>query len=925
MDELFKLLTIGQDYLWFVVIVLWATVGVLQLRTKGLSVERSQGWVWGSVVCWVVVGLAEWVMFASPVRVEYPASPHRVGDFVVGVGFAIQLLGWGMFCQSRWRFKVMLAVAVLLLVYLRWIDRQWANVLLGSSTVFLIPVMWSRLRGGAEKLSVCSAALAPLILSMDRMIGQARPWMEVSRLSAGIALLGIFAAGVCLIQFRRGLVSNSSGESERQRVSELDWFIKWGAVWLAMGFILAAVSGENARQMFESSVLARARTAAGLVELDGLKRLLGLEMKLERFHVWRRPSGTNTEFAHAVSHATIESLPIRDTLRRIQMLDPAVSTVFIATLRGNNMVLCLAPHEDGRVPAADPDHFSYVTVQREATPQDRLDFSQQRERFEVRLDTSYDEVAIARTPLVHPEVGMLGWLEIDLPLSLWVAPQARAHLQAILAVLLGLVVLALLSLQRWRAHQRAEAEHRASVAREASELKNLFMAKVSHELRTPLQGIMGYGEMLRSSVLESDQRRFLDTLLDQGLHLKRMVDDLIDFGAIESGGLKLRSEPTAILEAVRQSLEVLRPTAIAKGLIYKVHVSEKSVCWAWVDPQRLRQIVLNVAANAVKFTAKGRVETWISHEVVDNRCRLMVEVTDTGPGIRAEDQAKLFQPFSRLAEAEGEPGAGLGLAIANELCQVMHGSINITSNGLLGSTFRIQLEVPLAKGADNDTVAERSLDDQPLAGKRILIADDNAFVRRLYSEFLSQLGAQCDVVDDGAQAVGKASKSRYAAILLDQLMPRMSGDEAAQAIRSAPLNSSSRIILCSASAKEPSESFDLHLVKPVSLADLAAAVCSDSEKKISPPSGMEQLLASFRRTFQEEASGLLDALTNYVDERDWTRVARASHDAKNSADIIGERELGVALGELERAAEVHDQRRALAGFQVVRTHLRDRP
>src|SRR5690606_3706958 len=121
--------------------------------------------------------------------------------------------------------------------------------------------------------------------------------------------------------------------------------------------------------------------------LDGL---LGPAMRLERLHTWRRPSGTHTDFAHVSSHASEATLPIRESLREILRNAPTLAAVFIATLRDGNVVLCLAPHEKGRSPAADPDHFSYVTIQRGATESDKEDFGQQKERFEVRLDTSYD-------------------------------------------------------------------------------------------------------------------------------------------------------------------------------------------------------------------------------------------------------------------------------------------------------------------------------------------------------------------------------------------------------------------------------------------------------------------------------------------------------------------------------------------------------
>ncbi|MCC5025072.1 MAG: hypothetical protein J6386_20820 [Candidatus Synoicihabitans palmerolidicus] len=220
--------------------------------------------------------------------------------------------------------------------------------------------------------------------------------------------------------------------------------------------------------MFETSVLTRANLTSSLLDHDVLARLLGPEMKLEDHHTWRRPSGQETNYALARNHAVPASLAVRETLRRVLDSDKDITDVFITTIRGDSLMRCLAPHDSKETLAENSDHFAYVTLQRKVTAEDRRRRSEQRARFEVALNTTYNEVAVARAPLVHPRLGMLGWVELNLPVSSWVAPQAKVHLQVIFAVVLGLGVLGLLGQQRWRRYEKEVADRAVEVEREAA-------------------------------------------------------------------------------------------------------------------------------------------------------------------------------------------------------------------------------------------------------------------------------------------------------------------------------------------------------------------------------------------------------------------------------------------------------------------------
>lgn len=908
---MFTFLFVGQDYLWFVSLILWAGAGACYWRCRNRFADGSHRWIPGTALMMIGMAVTEWWMFATPVTSDIDAPPHRIGDFVLGCLLALQPTGWLIRSGARRAFVVPAALLLMGMPLWRWDYREFGGVVLPLATLALVPLVWRSARSNSEKTGLAIATLSGWSLAVDGLFGQARLWMEVSQIAAVVALASILAGSLAIRALGRSIRATWLRETRERRAQEVARFAKSGTLWLVGGFALAILAGASARRLYENSILVRARIAAATLDLDALADLLGPHMKLERRHEWRRPSGRATVYAHVPHHASDASLGIRDSLRLFQDRDPGIILAWIATIRSDFVVMCLAPHSPGLRPADDPDHFSYVTLQRPVTARDTLDWGERRERFDIQLNTSYNEIGSVRVPLVHPQQGMLGWLELNMPVSFWVAPQAVAHLQTILAVFLGLGVLGALGLQRWRNYEREQAMRQAEVDRESNVLKNVFMAKVSHELKSPLQGILGYGQMLHDTVLETDQRRYVEGMLNQGVLLNRLVGDLLDLGAIETGTLRLRQNPVRWLDTVEKAIESMRPRAESKGLLLTLRSPHMPERWVWADSERIQQVVVNLVSNAVKFTDTGRIEVRASGAIVAGAAEFRLDVIDTGPGISAADQATLFRPFTRLAATADREGAGLGLAIAQELCRRMKGDITVASTGVLGSTFSAVMRLKVAEpapAAEFDSEAAVIL-----AGQRILIADDNQFIRELFAEYLTGLGARCDVVADGVEAVRKAAATPFDAIILDMLMPGMTGGEAAQAIKRQGASSRARLIMASASheaAKLPPNLIETHLPKPVDLMQLGRVLARNGSPSVTPSEALASLMAKFRAGFHDDARGVVSALQKALELQQWNEMRRLAHETKNSADIIGARAIALELGRLEEAIAVSDTHEA---------------
>jgi signal transduction histidine kinase/ActR/RegA family two-component response regulator len=336
-------------------------------------------------------------------------------------------------------------------------------------------------------------------------------------------------------------------------------------------------------------------------------------------------------------------------------------------------------------------------------------------------------------------------------------------------------------LKQLMARRTAIAREARAKAMAASQAKTEFLATMSHEIRTPLNGILGFANLLGATeTLSSAGRRKLDLIAQAGRSLVTIVDDVLDFSKIEAGQIPLEIAPASPAALLRDAAAIIAPEAEAKGLILTVEGADDGGALYDLDESRLRQVLLNLLNNAVKFTPSGEITARLAVAACETGSQLLVEICDTGIGIAAEQQDRLFQRFS---QADGSirrsfGGTGLGLAICKALVSRMDGEIGLQSVVGLGSTFWIRLPI---QRSQTPQVADGDSHEGPTA--RILLVDDHPMNRELGKAMLMLAGCEVETADDGDEAVRIAAQGGFDLILMDIHMPRMDGVAACEAIR----------------------------------------------------------------------------------------------------------------------------------------------
>lgn len=406
--------------------------------------------------------------------------------------------------------------------------------------------------------------------------------------------------------------------------------------------------------------------------------------------------------------------------------------------------------------------------------------------------------------------------------------------------------------------ERKEAEQVLVQAKEDAEMlsrkKSEFIAVVSHEVRTPMNGVLGMARLLLDTDLSDEQRDFAETIVRSGESLLTILNDLLDISKLEAGKLELESIAFAPRDVAMDAINLMRGHAEGKGLSVVVDLPEDIPAALRGDANRIRQILLNLLSNAIKFTGEGRVSLGMKASPGDGErtCRLAIDISDTGAGIPAEIQEKLFNAYTQgSAEvARKYGGTGLGLNICRRLSELMEGEIRLDSTVGEGSTFHFEAPFPLAEPSEipaaGKTIRNGDLHAIVMAPFRILLVEDNEINRRVAVGILERQGHAVDVAENGADAVAAVKRTVPDIILMDRHMPTMNGIEATRRIRSMPGPVSEVPIIGVTAAVNDHE-----------VAACLAAGMDDVVPKPIDPVTLAKSLARFSRGYQQSGPGMV--------------------------------------------------------------------
>lgn len=914
----FQQLSVHQDYFWFLTLLGWGIAVTLWWWHP----QRATVWAWVPWVAGVGVlgAMVQFGIYIQPFDFfhsrlvpgtigNYTAAliePQVLGDWLHGLFWAAMAAGWGWSAAARfgsrfWRWaSIALAGAAVSLHVAR--EHGAGEVFAGLALVAALGLAWKMRGERLGRLALLAAATLPLFSTVGPLavlLDEGQRSSPPNPMGLAAPLVQSLVAGVTIGSLLGGVLGSRSVVSSLQTWREWRRPLGFALLWLAIGLGFAHQTGRDNRRELHENRLRTAAARAALFDREVLKlfgqplpRIAGVEL------------AAGGELFHLPPDSVELTREIALVLSREQRATPYMNAAHLVVVKEGWMISVASSR-----PSSGPDA---VRLLRRATPQDLADWAGAKNVIETSLVPEIGQPYRCRAAITAEDERMLGWLEFEQE-EFFQSLERKWRSGPLTVTALGLILGATLLFQRRAARDRETALRVAAVETESNRLKSAFLATVSHELRTPLQSVLGYSELLRQRVAgDAQAESWLGAVQQHGELMTRLVNDLIDLGAVEAGTFRLAPRAESPGELLRQVVEGLRHAAEKKQLTLTCVIAPEVPAQVQLDGARWRQVVLNLAGNAVKFTDEGGVQVELTAEkTARGAWRLLLQVADTGPGIPAAAQTQLFKAFSRLEHTAHKEGAGLGLALSAALCRAMGGAITVRSDGQTGTRFFATVEVEPAQVATAPAFATAAAS---LTKRHVLVVDDNALVRELFAAILRAGGAQCSVAGNGEEACAVLRSAAVDTVILDIGLPGESGIELLPRLRG--LRAGLRIVGASAHAGEEERraalaaGMDTFLTKPVAAAELLAAVALAPAEPL-PSAWREEMALQFRREVPENEQRIRRALA----AGEWRHLRAAAHYLANSASVVRDDELLAACDELVRAAEQQQLAEAERGWR----------